>query len=473
MAQEHFDAIVIGSGQGGNPLARAMASHGWKTAMVERKWVGGTCVNTGCTPTKTMIASARVAYLSRRAADFGVHTGPVSVSLPEILARKRAIVETSRANNLKGLTSTENLTLILGEASFTGSHELTVTLNDAAPNGTASTRDLTAPRIFLDTGVRSTVPPIPGLRDVPFLDNASLMELDQLPAHLIILGGGYIAVEFAQMFRRFGSEVTIIDRSAHLAEHEDPDVSDEIASILRQDGVQILLETSATACSNTATGLCVSLAYADGTRDLNGSHLLVAVGRTPNTEALHLERAGITLDPHGFIQCNDRLETSTPGIYAIGDCKGGPQFTHIAYDDFRILRDNLLAQVTPARTTTGRPLPYTLFLDPELGRVGLTEEAARKFGKNIKVSKMPATSIARSLETGETRGFLKAVVDRDTDQILGVSMLSENGGELASMVQIAMMGHLPATALAEGIWSHPTWSESLNTLFTAYLDTPK
>lgn len=467
MASEQFDAIIIGSGQGGNPLARAMAKKGWKTAMIERRWAGGTCVNTGCTPTKTMVASARIAYLDRRSADFGVHTTGLSINFQEVLARKNAIVEQARANNLKSLTTTENLTFLAGDASFTAAHDIVIALN------AGGTRELSAPRIILDTGVRSVIPDIEGIHTVPFLNNESLMEIPHLPSHLLILGGGYIALEFAQIFRRLGSAVTIIDTGSHLAEHEDEDVSDEIAKILREDGIEIMLNTRATRVGRAANGVYMGVEYSNGTRDLYGSHLLVAVGRQANTESLHPERAGITLDPHGFIQCNDRLETSAPGVYVIGDVKGGPQFTHIAYDDFRVLRDNLLEEVTPPHTTINRPTPYTLYLDPELGRIGMTETAARKAGRNIKVSKMPATSIARAGESAETRGFLKAVVDRDTDEILGASMFTVNGGELASMIQIAMMGKLPASALREGIWSHPTWSEALNNLFTTYLDDKK
>ncbi|MDQ2842991.1 MAG: FAD-dependent oxidoreductase [Acidobacteriota bacterium] len=273
------------------------------------------------------------------------------------------------------------------------------------------------------------------------------------------------------MFRRLGSEVTILEQGEQLAEHEDQDVSDEIAKILREDRIEILLQTPAMRCSKAPDGLRLSIHESNTTRELAGSHLLIAVGRTPNTEALHVERAGVKLDAKGFVQCNSRLETTAAGIYAIGDVKGGPEFTHISYDDFRVLRTNLLEDGN--RTIDGRPLPYTLFLDPELGRIGLTETAARKSGKNIKVAKVPATSIARAVETGESRGFLKAIVDRDTDLILGASMLVENGGELSAQIQIAMMGNVTASALRDGIWSHPTWSEALNTLFSTYVDDRK
>ena len=464
MDTQHFDAVVIGSGQGGTPLSKAMAQHGWRTALIERRWIGGTCVNVGCTPTKTMVASARVSYLARRAADFGVHTGTVQVSMPEIVARKRDLVEKSRKNGLDALQKTENLTVLFGAAAFTAPHTLAVALND----GTSTT--ITSPRIFLDVGVRTTMPPIAGLDQIPTLNNETIMELDQVPEHLAILGGGYIALEFAQMFRRFGSAVTIIQHGSHLAEQEDPDVSDEIAKILSQDGIEIHLESTlehAERGPDNHLSLTVhSKAPGASPRTLTASHLLIAAGRTPNTDTLNADRVGLKLDRHGFITVNDRLETSLEGVYAIGDCKGGPEFTHISYDDFRVLRDNLLNSGN--HTITNRPVPYTMFTDPELGRIGLTETAARKAGHDIRVAKMPMTSVARARETSETRGFLKAIVDRHTDQILGATMLAENGGELATMIQIAMMGSVTASQLREGIWSHPTWAEALNTLFTTY-----
>lgn len=460
---ERFDAIVIGSGQGGNPLAAAMAEHGWKTAMVERGAVGGTCVNVGCTPTKTLVASARVAYLARRAADFGVSTGTVTVDWAAVRARKDAVVAKSRGSSHKKLTETEKVTLIEGVAEFTGSHEISVALN------AGGTRRLAAERIFIDTGARAAVPKIEGLDQVAWLDNASLMELETLPEHLIVLGGGYIALEFAQMFRRFGSEVTVVQRAARLADREDADVSEEIAKILAEDGVEILLEAEARRVERAGDGgLRLTVAtkhgkFGDGERAVAGSHLLVAVGRAPNTEALHLERAGIEVDEHGFLVVDEHLETTVGGVYGIGDVKGGPEFTHIAYDDYRVLKANLLGGAY--RTTKGRMVPSTMFLDPELGRIGMSEAEARKAGKQIKVAKMPMTSVARGFESGETRGFLKAVVDTGTDLILGAACLAVNGGEYASMIQIAMMGGVTASELRDGIWSHPTWSEALNTLF--------
>jgi pyruvate/2-oxoglutarate dehydrogenase complex dihydrolipoamide dehydrogenase (E3) component len=464
MAMEDFDAIVIGSGQGGNPLAKAMGEAGWKTAVIERRYVGGTCVNVGCTPTKTLVATARVAYLARRAGDFGVRTGAVSIDMPAVIARKRVIVGKSRGSSEKGLETAKNVTLIRGEASFTGAHSVSVELTDGG------TRLLTAPKIFVDTGVRTAVPAISGLDKVAYLDNESIMELETLPKHLLILGGGYIALEFAQMFRRFGSEVTIVERSAALAAHEDADVSEEIARIFREDGIEVLLHAEASRVVSD-DGEIVLTVKADGAeRELRGTHLLVAVGRVPNTEMLDCERAGVTLDEHGYIQVNERLETSAEGIWAVGDVKGGPAFTHISYDDYRVLKANLIdaPKGGARRVTTGRLIPYTIFIDPEVGRVGMTEAEARKGGKKIKVAKMPMTSMARAFESAEERGFLKAVVDAETDLILGAAIIGVDGGEIAAQLQIAMLGGVTASVLREGIWSHPTRAEALNRLFGSY-----
>jgi pyruvate/2-oxoglutarate dehydrogenase complex dihydrolipoamide dehydrogenase (E3) component len=477
MTAEAFDAIIIGSGQGGNPLAAAMAKAGWKTAVIEREHVGGTCVNVGCTPTKTLVATARVAYLARRASDFGIGTGTVTTDMPAVIARKREIVGKSRGSSEKPYDNTPNLSLIRGEACFAeaasdanpdsppdGMHTISVALTSGGEQTIASSK------IILDTGLRTALPNLPGLHDISFLDNESIMELEVLPAHLMILGGGYIALEFAQIFRRLGSQVTIIQKGSALAEHEDPEVSEAIADILREDGIEILLNAEATHVEekNRKTVLTVSVSGTEQT--LTGSHLLVAIGRTPNTEALHCDRAGVALDEHGFVQVNERLETTTPGIWAIGDVKGGPAFTHISYDDFRVLKTNLLEapDANPLRTILGRPVPYTMFLDPELGRIGMTETEARKAGKTIKVARMPMTSVARAFESAETRGFLKAIVDAETDQILGAAILGVDGGELAALIQVAMMGKVPASELREGIWSHPTRAEALNRLFGSY-----
>jgi len=456
---EQYDAIVIGSGQGGKPLSVDLAKAGWKTALIERGHIGGTCINTGCTPTKTMVASARLAYLSRRSADYGVHTGPVTVNLAEVRQRKQQIVESFRNGSLSSVEKTAGLDLLKGEASFTGSNLIEVRLNEGG------TSLLTAGKIFINTGGRSSQPPIPGLDSVPFLDSTSIMELDVLPEHLLVLGGGYIGLEFGQMFRRFGSRVTVIQRGNSLLNREDPDVATAVATIVEEDGVAVLLNTTALRVEKADGHISVIVRASEGEKTLTGSHLLVAVGRAPNTEQLNLAAAGVKTDSHGFIEVNDRLETSTPGVYALGDVKGGPAFTHISYDDFRVIRTNLLEGGNA--TTSNRLVPYTVFIDPQLGRVGLSETEARAQGRNIRVANLPMTHVARAIEVGETRGFIKAVVDTDTKQILGCAVLGIEGGELMSMLEIAMMGQLPYTVLKDGVFAHPTLAESLNNLFMA------
>ena len=458
---ERFDAIIVGTGQAAKPLAGALAKAGKKTAAIEAKHVGGTCVNEGCTPTKTMVASGRVAYLARRGPDYGVRTGPISVDLAKVRQRKRDIVESFRSGNVKRLSG-ENMELIYGLAEFTGPKTLHVELSGGG------SRTLEAEWIFLNTGLRAAVPAIPGLRDVPFLNNESIMELDTVPEHLLILGGGYIGLEFGQMFRRFGSNVTIIHRGHQLLDHEDPDVAEEVRKILTEDGIEVLLEAETFAVDASGGSVQLSLKEGAETRTLTGSHLLVAVGRVPNTDALNPSAAGVATDEHGYIKVNDYLETSTPGIYALGDVKGGPAFTHISYDDSRIIDANLLRG--ERRSIKDRILPYTVFIDPQLGRIGLTETEARDKGLNIRVAKMPMAHVARAIETAETRGFMKILVDRDTEQILGAAVLGLEGGEVATIIQIAMQGKLPYTAFRDGIFSHPTLAESLNNIFFNWTD---
>jgi pyruvate/2-oxoglutarate dehydrogenase complex dihydrolipoamide dehydrogenase (E3) component len=456
---EHFDAIVLGTGQGGKPLALALARAGWKTAVLERGAVGGTCVNVGCTPTKTMVASARVAYLARRAADFGVHTGPVSVDLARVRERKRAIVESFRSGSQKKLESTSNLTLIFGEGHFTGPHEVEVSLN------AGGTRRLAAGTVFINTGCRPSVPALPGLDRVPFLDSTSIMELEEVPRHLLVLGGGYIGLEFAQMFRRFDSGVTIVQRNGQLLPHEDADVAEEVLKVLREDGIDIILKADALRVEAVPGGdLRLTIRHESNERTLAGSHLLVAAGRVPNTDRLGLDRAGVAVDKHGYVRVNERLETGVPGVYALGDVKGGPAFTHISYDDYRILQTNLLKG--GSAVTTGRLVPYTVYIDPQLGHVGLHEAEARREGRNVKVAKMPMTWVARALEADESRGLVKATVDADSGQVLGCTVFGLEGGEIMSIVEVAMMGRVPYTALRDAVFAHPALAEGLNTLFT-------
>ena len=457
---EKHDAVIIGTGQAGKPLAGSLAKAGWKTAIVERDAVGGSCINVGCTPTKTMVASARVAYVASRAAEYGVMTGPWNIDLSLVRQRKRDVVARFRGGSEKGLQRTEGLELVRGEATFVGPHSVVVT----SPEG--ESRKLEAGKIFINTGTRPAIPPSVNLPDVPVLDNASIMELDEVPDHLLVLGGGYIGLEFGQMFHRFGSQVTIIQRGEQLLAREDPDVAAEIAEILRGEGVEVLLDAEAMRATRGTDGqIELTLRTADGESIKSGSHLLAATGRAPNSGRLNLEAAGIETDARGFIVVNERLETNVEGVYALGDVKGGPAFTHISYDDYRIVEANLLKD--GSATTEGRLVPYTVFIDPQLGRVGLTETEARARGHNIRVAKLPMRHVARAIEMDETRGFMKAIVDDDTDRILGCAVLSIEGGEVMSALQIAMIGDLPYTAIRDGVFAHPTLAESLNNLFMA------
>jgi pyruvate/2-oxoglutarate dehydrogenase complex dihydrolipoamide dehydrogenase (E3) component len=455
---EEFDAIIIGSGQGGNPLAEALIAAGKKTAMIERQDVGGTCINRGCTPTKTMVASARVAYLARRGADYGVHTGPVTVDMGRVRERKRAIVSSFRQSREKRLEKVQ-AELIRGEASFTGPKQLRVAVNGGGE------RLLRADQIFIDTGTHSARPAITGLDTVSYLDNDSIMELDQVPEHLLVLGGGYIGVEFSQLYRRFGSRVTVIQAGPQLLREEDEDVAAEVLKILREDGIEILLNARA---QEVKLGIALKVQVEGKTQTVEGSHLLLATGRVPNTGALKPAAGGIETDERGFIRANERLETSAPGVYVIGDVKGGPAFTHISYDDYRILKANLLDGGN--RTTRDRMVPYTVFMDPQLGRVGMTETEAKKSGRKIRVARMRMTSVARALEVDETRGMMKAIVDAETDEILGAMVLGLEGGEVMSVLQMAMMGHLKWSVLHDAVLAHPTLAESVNNLFLHFDD---
>lgn len=459
VTSESFDAIVIGTGQGGKPMARELGAAGKRTAIVERGRVGGTCLITGCTPTKTMVASARVAYLARRAAFYGVRTGPVEVEIRDVIARKREIVDTFSEGSRKRLEGTESVELIFGEASFTGPRTVRVALRGGGE------RRLEAPWIFINTGARPAVPPIEGIDAVPVLDNASIMELDVLPERLLVIGGGYVGLEFGQMFRRFGSEVAIVHRGRHLLSREDPDVADAVAGILREDGIDLHLESLPVRVSGGPGKIELDVVSGGREGTLSGTHLLVAAGRSPNTAALAPAAAGVRVDGRGFIETNERLETSAEGIWAMGDVKGGPAFTHISYDDFRILRTNLLE--SGAASTKGRLVPYTVFIDPQLGRVGLTETGARELGIPHRVAKLPMEHVARAIEMGETRGFMKAIVETPSGRILGAAVLGVEGGEVMAVLQTAMMGGLPYTALKEGVFAHPTLAESLNNLFMA------
>ncbi|HZT98569.1 MAG TPA: mercuric reductase, partial [Ktedonobacteraceae bacterium] len=388
----------------------------------------------------------------------GVHTGPVSVDMSIVRKRKRDIVNSFRNGSERRIESTEGVDLLMGEAAFVGPKTLEVHLNNS------EVRQLTADTIFINTGERPAIPPLKGVESVPTLNSTSIMELDTVPEHLLVMGGGYVGLEFGQMFRRFGSQVTVVQRGAQLLGREDTDIAEAVVDILREDGIEVLLQTAALQVTQDSNGkIQLTVRTPEGERVLTGSHLLLAAGRVPNTDKLNLDATGIQTDKRGYIPVNDKLETSVAGIYALGDVKGGPAFTHISYDDFRIIRTNLLEH--GHASIKDRILPYTVFIDPQLGRVGLSETEARKQGRNIKVAKMPMNYVARALEVDESRGIMKVVVDADTQQILGAAILGLEGGEIMAMLQIAMMGKVPYPVLQEAVFAHPTLAESLNNLF--------
>ena len=480
-ANDHYDLLIIGSGQGGGPLATAFARAGKRVALVERVHIGGTCINEGCTPTKTIIASARVAYIARRARSYGIGACDAAgenpqVDLGRVRQRKQHMVDSFRGGSERGLASA-GVEVIRGQARFLSPRSIEISGSGSAGSDESAGRPrvLQAEEVVINTGLRPAIPSLPGLESAPYLTSTSIMELTTVPEHLIVLGGGYVGVEFAQAFRRFGSRVTIVQRDGQLLPHEDVDVADTVTAILREDGTDVLVSADVVRVERQADA--VRVVWRGGASDANtrsgrtpergitGSHLLVATGRVPNTRDLGLEAAGVETDARGYVRVNERLETSARGVYAIGDAKGGPAFTHISYDDFRILRTNLLEGGTA--TTEGRLVPYTVFIDPQLGAIGLTEREARATGQPIRVAKLPMTSVARALEVDETRGFMKAVVHAQSNQILGARVLGIEGGEIAALFQIAMMGKLPYTALRDGVFSHPTLAEALNNLFMA------
>jgi pyruvate/2-oxoglutarate dehydrogenase complex dihydrolipoamide dehydrogenase (E3) component len=380
--------------------------------------------------------------------------------MAKVRQRKREIVESFRSGSQRRIERTDGLDLLMGEASFIGPKSVEVRLNSG------ETRHLTADRIFINTGARPRKPLLPGLDGVPYLMSTSIMELDEVPEHLLVLGGGYIGLEFGQMFHRFGSQVTIVQRRGQVLTREDPDVAEAVADILREDGIEVLLNSQAQQVEQDANGrILLAVRTPGGERTIVGSHLLVAVGRVPNTDRLNLEATGIQVDKRGFVPVNERLETNVPGVYALGDMNGGPAFTHISYDDFRVIRTNLLEGGNA--TTVDRLVPYTVFIDPQLGRVGLSEREARAQARNIRVAKMPMSYVARALEVDETRGFMKAIVDGDTGQILGAAVLGIEGGEIMAVLQMAMMGNVPYTVMRDAVFAHPTLAESLNNLFMA------
>ncbi len=452
-----YDVIVIGSGQAGTPLAKKLAKAGKKTALIEKRFVGGTCVNDGCTPTKTIIASARNAYMATRT-DLGVEVSSFKVNLPAIMQRKDGIVLKSRNGGQQGLEDTENLDLIFGDASFTGIKMITVNLNDGG------IEEMTAELIFIDTGAKTTIPEIEGIKTVPYLTSTTILDLKELPESLIIIGGNYIGLEFGQMFSRFGSKITVLEKGKRIMSREDEDVSETVTQFLSEEGISIISNVEIMKAEKSPEGkITVTIKKDNRQQQITASHLLVAVGRSPQTKTLNLEKTGIETDEKGFIKVNDKLETTAQSIYAMGDVKPGPAFTHIAYNDHLVVFKNLMKNANVS--IKGRPVPYCMFTDPQLGRVGLSENEAREQGLDIKVAKLTMEHVARANEMNETKGFMKAVVDAKTDQILGATVLGYEGGEVMAVLQMAMQGKITAQQLRENIFAHPTMSESINNLF--------
>lgn len=453
MTAKQFDAIIVGAGQAGPSLAGRLALAGRKVAIVERKLFGGTCVNTGCTPTKTLIASAYVAHKARTANEYGIHAGgPVKADMPAIKARKEAILLKSRNNIETWLRGMENCTVFTGHARFESPTELRV-------DGDL----LTAPQIFLNVGGRAIVPDMPGVREVPFLTNTTLLELDTLPAHLAIVGGSYIGIEFAQAFRRFGSEVTIIEMGPRLAQKEDEDVSASIKEILEKEGIHIRLNAECIELHNAPEGgIAVHVNCGEDPAPTTATHVLLAVGRQPNTDDLGLDKAGVATDKRGYIQVDDQLRTSVPGIWAMGDCNGRGAFTHTAYNDFEIVAANLLDN--DPRKVTDRIVTYGLFMDPPLGRVGMTEREVRASGRPALIGTRPMTKVNRAVEKGESDGFMKILVDAESKQILGASILGTGGDEAIHCITDVMYAKAPYSTIQRAVHIHPTVSELIPTV---------
>jgi pyruvate/2-oxoglutarate dehydrogenase complex dihydrolipoamide dehydrogenase (E3) component len=447
-----FDSIIIGTGQAGPSLAARLAGAGQRVAVIERKLFGGTCVNTGCIPTKTMVASAYAARMAKRAAEFGVTVGgPVTVDMKQVKARKDAISGKSRAGVEGWLRGLKNCTVYTGHGRFEGPHLVSV--------GEAK---LTAPRIFINVGGRAATPDIPGLHEIPFLTNSSMMDVDFLPRHLIILGGGYIGIEFGQMYRRFGSEVTIIEKGLRLVAHEDEDFSNGVREILKAEGIAIRLNANCLSFGKSGDDIIARTDCSGTMEEIKGSHLLVAVGRRPNTDDLGLDKAGVATDKHGYIVIDDQLRTNVGGIWALGDCNGHGAFTHTSYNDFEIAAANLLDN--DPRRVSDRIVAYAIYMDPPLGRAGMTEAQAVESGRPVLVATRPMTKVARATEKGETQGFMKVVVDAETKLILGAGILGTGGDEVIHSILDVMYAKKPYTLIQRAVHIHPTVSELIPTM---------
>jgi pyruvate/2-oxoglutarate dehydrogenase complex dihydrolipoamide dehydrogenase (E3) component len=450
--KKSFDAIVIGTGQSGPFLAMRMAAAGQRVAVIERGRFGGTCVNTGCIPTKTLVASAYAAHMARRVADFGVQlAGPISIDMKRVKARKDGITGKTRSALESSLKSTSNCTVYQGHARFESSNEVRV-----------GEDLLTAPQIFINVGARAAIPSMPGVADTPYLTNSTLLDLDILPRHLVIVGGGYVGLEFGQIFRRFGSDVTIIDRASRLVAHEDEDVSAEVQAILERDGIQVRLNATCIELMSQGAEVGVRVECAEGAVAVSGSHLLLAMGRTPNTNDLALEKAGVACDAHGYIVVDNQLRTNVAGIWALGDCNGRGGFTHTSYNDFKVVAANLLDHET--RSAADRIRAYNLYIDPPLGRCGMTEREALASGRRVLIGRRPMTNVGRAVEKGETQGFMKVLVDADSKQFLGAAILGTGGDEVVHCVLDLMYARAPYTVMQWAMHIHPTVCELIPTM---------
>jgi pyruvate/2-oxoglutarate dehydrogenase complex dihydrolipoamide dehydrogenase (E3) component len=441
-----YDAVIIGSGQAGNPLSYALAEHGWTVALIEKSHLGGTCINTGCTPTKTMIASAQIAYYARNAARWGIKAGPVSVDLPAIVSRKKAIVENFRAGVEQRIEKHPKVHLYRGAARFLSSRTIRV-----------GNEVIEGERIFINSGTRPSPPQLTGLDAVGYLTNESMMELQEVPGHLLIIGGGYIGLEFGQMFRRFGSDVTVIHQAEHLLPHEDPDVTTELQKALETEGIEFRLKSNPVQVERKGSQIRVTLGTGNQIATIDGTHLLAVTGRRPNTDDLSLEKIGVEVDSRGHVKVNERLETTVPGIWALGDVKGGPAFTHISFNDYQIVYANVVESKN--LTIENRYVPYSLFTDPQLGRVGMTEKEARATGRRLKMGSYSMSNVARAIERGETAGFMKILIDATSDKILGAAILGAEGGELVQLIGAVMLAGAPYTILKGAVYIHPTLAE--------------
>jgi pyruvate/2-oxoglutarate dehydrogenase complex dihydrolipoamide dehydrogenase (E3) component len=453
---ERFEVLILGSGQGGKLLAWHLARAGRRTAVVERRWIGGSCPNIACLPSKNEIWSARVAHLVRNAAQFGLDTGPVKLDMAKVRQRKRAMVDDSVTAHLENYR-TSGTELIMGTGRFVAPKTLEVRLNDGGM------RVLTGDQVFLDVGTHAAIPDVPGLAAAEPLTHIEALELDHLPSHLIVLGGGYVGLELAQAYRRFGSAVTVVEQGPRLMAREDSDVVEEMQRILAEEGIRFLVSAQPLGVRGRS-GQEISLAVrvGSGEQKIEGSHLLVAAGRVANTAGVGLAEAGVELDDRGYIRVNDRLQTTAPGVWAIGECAGSPQFTHVSVDDFTIVRDNLAGG---NRSTRDRLVPYCMFTDPELARVGLSEGEAQRLGIPVRIAKLPVSAVLRTLTTGESKGFMKALVDESDDRILGFTMIGAEADGLLAAMQMAILAKLPYPMIRDAIFAHPTMAEGLGALF--------